>query len=448
MSNTLDALTSLGNVGEYNRNQKLKEQQIAQTDLLLAKQQQDANDQNMLRAELQSPLGGLAPGVPASPEGLNPVPPNQLPNPDRVALDYWSRRDPKIAVDIYKNIGEKAKDIAERTGDPKQAVDYFNDATGMNAEFKGMKGSLIQVQVDGQTHLIEYNPVGGDLKTKAVLGERAADKLITVGEKSRLYDPRLGKVVVEGVPDNENVPVKSEHNIKGPDGKPKTLLIYKNGRREYLDSVPSPSAVINAGVMATQRQFQNENQLRTQFLNLPEVKERPIIEQQIARSQSAIDEAKKGGPKVAVDQTLIISFNKMLDANSVVRESEYARTSQDLALVNRIRGGYEKILEGGAGLTNEDRSALYYMIDRFGDASKAAYEAQVNQYNELADYWFPGQNAGPRVTRLGMVKAPTVKAPSAPKVGPKIGTVEKDAQGRDRIFTGGDPGKEENWRLK
>ncbi len=57
--------------------------------------------------------------------------------------------------------------------------------------------------------------------------------------------------------------------------------------------------------------------------------------------------------KIAVNQAIITSYNKITDPSSVVRESEYERTPEGAALLNRLRGAYEKISQGGL-LTEED----------------------------------------------------------------------------------------------
>lgn len=50
-------------------------------------------------------------------------------------------------------------------------------------------------------------------------------------------------------------------------------------------------------------------------------------------------------------QAIITAFNKILDPNSVVRESEYARTSEGSSLLNRLDGALTKLQSGGAGLS-------------------------------------------------------------------------------------------------
>jgi hypothetical protein len=250
--------------------------------------------------------------------------------------------------------------------------------------------------------------------------------------------------------DNENVPVKSEHNLRGKDGKPVTKLWYRDGRTEEIQSVPSAGSVIMAQATQAQREFKNEMDMRKEFLSLPEVKEYPVVEKQAGRVQAAMDQARKGQVnKTAVDQTLITAFNKMLDESSVVRESEYGRTASDLPFFNRIRGGYEKYVTGGAGLTDSDREVLYDMIQKFKGVADEGYNAQKQFYGELATrYGFKPEN----VLRLGGA-VPRSQAPAknaaAPAAQSKIGTVYTDpADGSQWIQTGADATKKENWRRK
>jgi len=58
--------------------------------------------------------------------------------------------------------------------------------------------------------------------------------------------------------------------------------------------------------------------------------------------------------RIATDQAVITSFNKILDPTSVVRESEYARTPANTSLINRAKGAIQKLSKGGAGLTQAD----------------------------------------------------------------------------------------------
>jgi hypothetical protein len=94
-----------------------------------------------------------------------------------------------------------------------------------------------------------------------------------------------------------------------------------------------------------------------------------------------------GKNNVAVDQTIITVLNKMLDPTSVVRESEYARTPQNISLINRVSGIIGKQGYGGAGLTNEDRKSILDMAMQFGNITESYYKEHEKAFRDIADYY-------------------------------------------------------------
>jgi hypothetical protein len=58
--------------------------------------------------------------------------------------------------------------------------------------------------------------------------------------------------------------------------------------------------------------------------------------------------AARAGNRGAGYQDVIITFQKILDPNSVVREAEYDRTAAGQSLVNRVEGYIEQLQHGGA----------------------------------------------------------------------------------------------------
>lgn len=128
--------------------------------------------------------------------------------------------------------------------------------------------------------------------------------------------------------------------------------------------------------------------LRKEFNNLPEIKEYNQTVPKIKSMDSAFKEASKTKNFVAIDQALITLFNKLTDPNSVVRESEYARTAQNIPLLNQIQGKVEKILRGGAGLTSDERASLMKM-------AKLMYQGYEEiRKRRLGEYRSYGKDAG------------------------------------------------------
>lgn len=135
----------------------------------------------------------------------------------------------------------------------------------------------------------------------------------------------------------------------------------------------------------TARQFEMQRQkeasgLRTEFNALPDVKNYIDTRSKFEIAKEAYTESLKNGSKVATDQALITMFNKITDPQSVVRESEYARTASDLSLLNRLKGKYDKWVSGGAGLTDEDRKAILDMSEKFHKVSEKKYKAREKEY--------------------------------------------------------------------
>jgi len=122
------------------------------------------------------------------------------------------------------------------------------------------------------------------------------------------------------------------------------------------------------------------SQLRKEFDASKIVKDYDEINFRYGVMQEAMKEAKTTKNFVAVDQAIITTFNKMTDPDSVVRESEYIRTSNDLSLWNRLKGKIAKFKAGGPGLTPDDRDALSRMANKFMNVAKMKYEIQKKRY--------------------------------------------------------------------
>lgn len=122
--------------------------------------------------------------------------------------------------------------------------------------------------------------------------------------------------------------------------------------------------------------------LRKEFNNLPDVKEYNQTIPKIKSMQAAYGEAQKTKNFVAVDQALITLYNKLTDPTSVVRESEYARTAENIPLLNRIKGKVEKIKSGGAGLTEEERRALMDMATLMYRGYEDVRSRRLSEYRQ------------------------------------------------------------------
>lgn len=122
------------------------------------------------------------------------------------------------------------------------------------------------------------------------------------------------------------------------------------------------------------------SQLRKEFDASKVVKDYDEINFRYGIMNEAMKESKKTKNFVAVDQAIITTFNKMTDPTSVVRESEYVRTAQDLAMWNRLKGKIARFKAGGPGLTPSDREALFSMAKKFMTVAESKYQTQKQRY--------------------------------------------------------------------
>lgn len=123
--------------------------------------------------------------------------------------------------------------------------------------------------------------------------------------------------------------------------------------------------------------------LRKEFNSLGPVKEYREIENKFNVMDKAYEESKKSGNFVAIDQALITLYNKMTDPNSVVRESEYVRTPQDMAAMNRVKAAVARVAKGGR-LEPDTRQALMTMATKFREVYSGKFSDLAQEWREYA----------------------------------------------------------------
>lgn len=89
--------------------------------------------------------------------------------------------------------------------------------------------------------------------------------------------------------------------------------------------------------------------------------------------------------KAIADQALIVMFNKIIDPNSVVRESEFARTPQGLSAINRIKGFAEKVAQGSVGITDQERNDISRVAKILLNVSGELFNQELDRFGLLAD---------------------------------------------------------------
>ena len=133
---------------------------------------------------------------------------------------------------------------------------------------------------------------------------------------------------------------------------------------------------------------QLEDDYRKEYNTKKIVKDSKEIDSAISRMDNVWNKYQSNpnpNSKNALDQALVITFNKMLDPGSVVRESEFARTPQGQSLISRIQGASEKLAEGGVGLTDAERDEIIVVAKQLQEGQMMQLEKEKQFYRELAE---------------------------------------------------------------
>ena len=124
-----------------------------------------------------------------------------------------------------------------------------------------------------------------------------------------------------------------------------------------------------------------------EFRTDPRIKNLNIIERSERGMQSALKLATAPGVKsrIASDQALGVLFQKMLDPESVVRESEFARTPEGAAAINRLLAIAPQLRLGGLRLLDEDRQALVTMAQKLLQEAKITANRAFDEFEIRAN---------------------------------------------------------------
>lgn len=159
----------------------------------------------------------------------------------------------------------------------------------------------------------------------------------------------------------------------GPNPTPAQILA---ARKAYNQSDDRPAVTVRMGNgMTPSQSFQAERSLRNDFDR--ETKAAQTVQQQLALMESSL-KAVKEGRSPAGSQGVLVTFQKILDPTSVVRESEYERSGSGLSLLGRIQGQWDKIQQGGAGVPVKDLEDFVALARSFAQ-NQAAFARQTKK---------------------------------------------------------------------
>jgi hypothetical protein len=98
------------------------------------------------------------------------------------------------------------------------------------------------------------------------------------------------------------------------------------------------------------------------------------LERQVRIMDAGMEAVRRGDLSQGAQQVLV-TFQKILDPPSVVRDSEFWRSANGQSLMNRARGAVERLTKGGVGVTAEE-------LQKFAELARETAKAQQGSYLE------------------------------------------------------------------
>lgn len=179
---------------------------------------------------------------------------------------------------------------------------------------------------------------------------------------------------VEQVMKDREFGLKANNEIIGPDGAVNQTLL---GAKKQIAQAGASSVNVNTG----QKGFDNELKLRDDFKQEPVYK----AHQAIQSAHSTITQSLKAGTP-AGDLAGATKFMKILDENSVVRESELGMAMAATGLLDRVQNYANSIINGNK-LTPKQRQEFQQLADAIYGESVKAYNSKRGEYTKLgAEY--------------------------------------------------------------
>lgn len=257
--------------------------------------------------------------------------------------------------------------------------------SGKGADEKTL-GPLLEKQKAVKTQIASIIGVKEGVMAEVIKKQAEPVKPVSVAPGGTLVDPKDGTVVYTAPADTTKSQTEEQLTARALKGDTEAKSILDAMEQRKVERETRVSELVEQRMKDRTDKTQDRadrifsTNLRKEFNNLPEVKEYNQTVPKIKSMEKAFAESKKTKNFVAVDQALITLFNKLTDPNSVVRESEYARTAENIPLLNQIKGKVEKIAKGGAGLTQDERGALMKMAQLMFRGYEEIRGRRMNEY--------------------------------------------------------------------
>lgn len=160
------------------------------------------------------------------------------------------------------------------------------------------------------------------------------------------------------------------------------------------------------------------------------------IDRQVKLMRTGMNAARRGDMAQG-SQSVLVTFQKILDPPSVVRESEYMRSAAGLALIDRARGFAERLAIGGAGVPIGELEKYAQLAEEMAQAQQTGYLESVRKRIKAnsSKHGIADALIFTEVPSISSASEPTSAAPSKP-VG-EVSVTRDPATGKLTVKRGG-----------
>lgn len=169
--------------------------------------------------------------------------------------------------------------------------------------------------------------------------------------------------------------------VVGPDGAQRpneTMIAYEQRLKAMEDEFKKAEEARKKNDGKSEKDFTQEKAIRNEYETQPAVKSYRTV---VPMLESAKDAATR--PTRAADLNLVYAFAKLMDPDSVVRESETAGVVATASVADRL-GAYIGQLNGQAMLSPETRAKLLDELNSRFQSLKESNDVLAQQYTDIA----------------------------------------------------------------
>jgi hypothetical protein len=368
-------LASLGQIPMQIQQMKAADREQAQQDRRIAIDEQRAGNQAKLTdlqlADKEAERLTTAEKSRALSDALR-----QAKTPFEIA-SVWEQFDPPKGKALHER-NQKMLNQLIATGRDEQWGEIKAAAGGLVAPELASAIPDVAPPPEGRRALLQG--LAGTIAEPSKVNDPTVDWLDTVDEQGNRIKkavPRVAGATVPAPPAAGLTPDQVADNARADKQLGISQAQLELSRQRATTSARNPT---DSG-MTPGQEFGAIRQLRNDYTR--ETAAARTVQQQLALMKSSL-QAVKSGSAAAGSQGVLVTFQKILDPTSVVRESEYARSGSGLSLLSQIEGSWDRIVQGGAKVPVHELEKFVTLSEAFAKNQKAFADQSWSQVDAIA----------------------------------------------------------------